>query len=90
MHGCHGNMTFNKSYICLISSNTFTYSFCKLVSVLILVVVSVFTVFQCFFLCFSGSFVIIVTAEVLVLLLIGLPLIIVPVWKKKKKKGNVL
>ncbi len=50
MHGCHGNNTFNKSYICLISSNTFTYSFCKLVSVLILVVVSVFTVFQTVFL----------------------------------------
>ncbi len=33
---------------------------------------------------------IIVTAEVLVLLLIGLPLIIAAVLKKRKNKGNVL
>lgn len=33
---------------------------------------------------------IIITAEALLLLLIGLPLIIVAVWKKKKNKGNVL
>ncbi len=54
-------------------------------------IVSVFTVFQkCFFLCFSGSFVIIVTAVVLVLLLIGLPLIIAAVLMKRQNKGNVL
>uniref|UniRef100_A0A8C1LHE4 Immunoglobulin domain-containing protein n=1 Tax=Cyprinus carpio TaxID=7962 RepID=A0A8C1LHE4_CYPCA len=35
----------------------------------------------------SGSFVIIVTAEALVLLLIGLPLIIVTVWKRNKTRG---
>ncbi len=54
-------------------------------------VVSVSTAFQTvFFLCFSGSLVIIVTAEVLVLLLIGLPLIIAAVLKKMKNKGKVL
>ena len=40
-------------------------------------------------LCFSGSFVIIVSAETLVLLLIAVPLIIVAV-RKKKTKGNIL